>query len=412
MRVCHHVGKHKLHILIDCGSTHNFLDLNTPKKLGCQLTSTCPLQVEVAGGHQLTSKYMCKSFGWKLYGEEFRTNVMVIPLSGCEMVLGIQWLSTLGDILNNFKELRMIELSSMILCVYPTTLHMITAEESKEVPEVISKLLYNYTDVFSIPTALPPIRSCDHQIPLKEGTIPIKSRPYRHPPTQKDAIEVMVKELLDTKVIKDSQSQFSSPVFMVKKRWMHSADVEKTTFKTHEGHYGFLMMPFGLTNAPFTFQALMNSVFKRYLRKFVLVIFDDILVYSPTLEDHVKHLEVVLQALRQNILYAKQSKCVFETKQVEYLGHLLKKNGFGWNPTAQEAFDKLKQAMVEAPVLKLPNFNELVVIETDASQIGIRAVLQQGGHPMAYYSKSLATRHHTLSTYKNELLDVIQALNK
>ncbi|GKD72874.1 retrotransposon protein, putative, unclassified, partial [Tanacetum coccineum] len=116
-----------------------------------------------------------------------------------------------------------------------------------------------------------------------------------------------------------------------------SADVEKTTFKTHECHYEFLVMPFGLTNARSTFQALMNSVFKKYLRKFVLIFFDDILVYSPTLEDHVKHLEVVLQALRQNTLYAKQSKCVFRTKQVEYLGHVITKEGVAIDGSKIEA---------------------------------------------------------------------------
>ncbi|GJW60292.1 retrotransposable element Tf2 [Tanacetum coccineum] len=446
-------------------------DLNTAKKLDCQLTHTFPLQVEIDGGHQLTSNYMCKRFGWKLHGEEFHTDIMLIPLGECEMVLGIQWLSTLGNILSNFKELRIefkhngrkvvlrgtqkanlqwmqgsktliktprielsymveaeeskvvplgisrlldqyldvfaiptslppmrlrdhkiplkeeeewnlecadyrklnnatikdkfpihvikelidelhgsynfkelriefkhngrkvvlrgtqkanlqwmqgsktliktpgIELSSMVLCVYPTTtLHMIEAEESKVVPPGISRLLGQYLDVFAIPTSLPPIRPCDHKIPLKEGTVPITSRPYRYPPTQKDAIEVMVKELLDTRVIKDSQSLFSSLVVMyftnldLKSGYhqirMNLADVEKTSFKTHEGHYEFFVMPFGLINAPSTFQALINLVFKEYLRKFVLVFFDDILVYNPTVEAHVQHLETILQALR------------------------------------------------------------------------------------------------------------------
>lgn len=139
----------------------------------------------------------------------------------------------------------------------------------------------------------------------------------------------------------------------------------------------------------------MNCVFKPLLRKCVLVFFDDILVYSPSLSLHWHDLEAVFQ-LMQHHLFAKPSKCAFATSRVEYLGHFI---------SAQEAFEALKKALVIAPVLGVPDFSKIFILETDASNEGIGAVL-------TFVSRTLGPKWQKLSVYEKELLAIVFAVQK
>jgi hypothetical protein len=245
-------------------------------------------------------------------------------------------------------------------------------------------------------------------------------------------------------------------------------DEHKTAFRTHSGHYEFRVMPFGLTCAPATFQAAMNKIFASMIRKCVLVFVDDILIYSHTLQAHIEHLDEVFKLLEQNQLFVKKSKCSFAQRSLEYLGHiisaegvstdpakieavqrwprpsnvkqlrgflglagyyrkfiryfgvlcrpltqLLKKNAlFCWTPSVDEAFVAVKQALVQAPVLALPDFSKEFVLETDACASGVGAVLMQQSHPLAFLSKALGPKNQALSIYDKECLAILMAIEK
>lgn len=237
--------------------------------------------------------------------------------------------------------------------------------------------------------ALPPSRSYYHTIPLVPGDVPVNNRPYRYSPHHKDEIERQIKELLAAGHITPSTTPFASPVLLVQKKdgsWRFCVDDRslnnliiknrfplpiideildelgkskyfvvqdmrsgyhqvrmapteeyKTAFKTHHGHYQFRVMPFGLTNALATFQCLMNDILAPFLRKFVLVFLDDILIYSQTLTQHIDHLRQVLQQLRKHQLYIKLSKCSFAQTQLKYLGHIISADGVATDPSKTEA---------------------------------------------------------------------------
>ena len=117
-------------------------------------------------------------------------------------------------------------------------------------------------------------------------------------------------------------------------------DILKTAFWTHEGHYEFVVMPFGLTNALATFQSLMNDIFRPHLRKFSLVFFDDILIYSKSWEEHLSHLQKILTILAANHLFAKEAKCRFGVISVDYLRHIISVDGVSVDPSKIQAVEE------------------------------------------------------------------------
>ena len=116
-----------------------------------------------------------------------------------------------------------------------------------------------------------------------------------------------------------------------------NGDIPKTAFVTHYGQYECIVMSFGLTNAPATLSCLMNSIFMEYLDRFVVVYLDDILIYAKNKEEHVEHLRLVLEKLREHRLYAKFSKCEFWLPEVTYLGHVISGKGIAVNPERVKA---------------------------------------------------------------------------
>ncbi|WVZ93867.1 hypothetical protein U9M48_039820 [Paspalum notatum var. saurae] len=219
-------------------------------------------------------------------------------------------------------------------------------------------------------------------------------------------------------------------------------DRYKTAFQTHQGHYEYKVMPYGLTSAPATFQSVMNFILASLLRKCAVVFIDDILIYSKSIQEHAQHVQQVFQLLREHQFkgvytdpakIADVQKCPVPQSAKEFISFLglvgyyrrfirnfglvakpltdlLKKGAmFLWSHDADQAFLALKQALSSAPVLALPNFKVPFTVVKDASDKGIGAVLEQGGHPIAFLSRPLAefiikTDHRSLVNLDNQRL--------
>src|SRR5438105_5778201 len=393
-------------------------------------------------------------------------------------------------------------------------------DASIALPPAVANLLQDYVDVFppEIPPGLPPMRGIEHKIDLIPGASLPNRAAYRANPKEIKEIQRQVQDLLERGYIRESLSPCSVTVLLVPKKddtWrmcvdcrainnitiryrypiprlddmldelsgavifskidlrsgyhqirMALGDEWKTAFKTKFGLYEWLVMPFGLTNAPSTFMRLMNEVLRAFIGKFVVVYFDDILIYSKSHAEHIDHLRVVFNALRAARLFANLGKCIFCTDRVAFLGyvvtpqgievddskieamkswpvpetitkvrsflglagfyrrfvrdfstiaaplHELTKKGvsFYWGPAQEQAFELLKDKLTHAPLLQLPDFGKTFELECDASGVGLGGVLIQEGKPVAYFSEKLSGPVLNYSTYDKELYALIRSL--
>lgn len=351
---------HRLLFLVDSGSTHSFLD---SKLLSiCPTAKTLPVPVRVANGHILQCTHFLPNASWTCTDATFSTRFQFIPLGSYDGILGLDWLIQLGPMQVDWGQKWMafpyhgqqVLLQGVLpaeLAYTIVELSVVRADSTPLQPE-IQQLLAKFASVFADPTGLPPRRHHDRHIPLIPSARPISIRPYRVTPELKSEIEKQVQEMLDSGVITRSNSPFSSPVILVKKKgttwrmvvdyrhlnaltiegkyplpvidelldelagshWFSKLDLKsgyhqirlapgeehKTAFQTHHGHFEFRVMSFGLTGAPATFQSAMNATLAPVLRKFASVFFDDILINSKTFSEHVDHLQQVLSLLQSN----------------------------------------------------------------------------------------------------------------
>ena len=247
MKVRGRIGSTSMVIMIDSGATHNFISPNLAKKAHLQTTTNSRLQVLLGTCIMVHGLGVCNNVHLHMQGLDFLLNCISLELSGVDLVLGVQWLRTLGKCeidwelqewsfmwgkervtlrgecdlhlpTNAFQSLLQVDDVSRQGVDHWLYTHYASADSCETTPVEISCVLEKFSKVFCMPYGLPPVRGIEHQILLKPGTSPVSVRPYRYPQAHQEAMTTLVQDMLKKEIIQASRSPYSSPVLLVKKK--------------------------------------------------------------------------------------------------------------------------------------------------------------------------------------------------
>ncbi|KAA3472231.1 Retrovirus-related Pol polyprotein from transposon 297 family [Gossypium australe] len=360
-------------VLVDSGSTRNFIDYKVAKKLQLPVEAGSSLKVMVANGVRLSTQGLCRAVPWAAQGYHFHTNFLLLSVKGFDLVLGIQWLLTLRPIIWDFSNLTMQfqykKQNCLLRGLVPGSLQLVPSTQFAkclslpvQLTDELQSLLGEFEDIFQIAIGLPLPRIHDHKIPLTDETKVVKVKPYRYPAVQKTEIEKLVQEILQAGIIRDSNNPFASPVVMVLRSNHLYVKRSKCTFEASQVEY-------------------LGHVISRGVVSMDRSKVDGVLEWSPPIS--VKDLRGFLGLSGYYRRFIRDYGLIAKS-----LTTLLQKDvPWHWTTVEQAVFYQLKAAVCQAPVL-------------------------QNGRPVAFFSKALGVKYQALSIYDNEMLDVLLAVKK